>query len=74
MAIMTGFTANFNTEYKDLQGVVVATSYARVSIKGITISLSIKDYKAYEADKDNIEKKESDFRYKITKIYDMMYS
>lgn len=68
---MTGFNANFNTQYKDKNGVVVATGYANLD-SGISVNIIIKDRKAYEADKDNIATQESAFRAKVMKIADIM--
>lgn len=69
---MTGFNANFNIDYKNAEGVSVATGYANLASDGITINVNIKDRKAYEADKDNISAQETAFRAQVMQIADIM--
>ncbi len=65
------FTANFNIDYNDAQGVKIATGYASLNTT-IDTHLSIIDREAYEANKDLVDQQEAVFRAKVLSVADIM--
>lgn len=65
------FTANFNIDYTDAQGVKVATGYASLN-STIDTHLSVIDRQAYEANKASIDEQEAAFRAKVLSVADIM--
>lgn len=65
------FTANFNIDYNDAQGVKIATGYASLNTT-IDAHLSIIDREAYEANKDLVDQQEAAFRAKVLSVADIM--
>ncbi|KAA8369792.1 hypothetical protein FE414_07080 [Leuconostoc carnosum] len=65
------FNASFNTSYTDKNGVEVATGYANLN-DTVSVNLAVKDRVGYEADRDNLDKQEADFRAKVMQVADIM--
>jgi len=61
---------NINTDYKNKEGVIVATGYATMT-DSIEIHMSIKDRVGYEADKESIDAQEVSFRKGLLQIADI---